>query len=301
MSTRVAETGSIGDGARTVDLHQHLLPAPFIDVLRRRASAPRIVGAELELTEGRFAFDASEHDLEARLALLDREGTDVAVLSLQSTLGHDSLPAVERAELVAAWDEGIADVVATSSGRLVALASGATRPGFVGSCVGSDAFLDPDVLEPALESVRRDGGFVFVHPSGGPVPHGAASWWGALAIYTAQMQAAYLAWLAHWQDRWPDISIVFAILAGGGPFQLERLDSRGTDVRSVLHRNVFFDTASYGRRALELCVETYGVEQVVYGSDLPVIDPEPTRRAIRGFGESVETLIRCDNPTRFLP
>ena len=114
------------------------------------------------------------------------------------------------------------------------------------------------------------------------------------------MQRAYLAWLAHGQERWPDVSIVFSILAGGGPFQLERLGSRGVDVRSVLHRNVFFDTASYGRRALELCVETFGVEQIVYGSDVPVIDPEPTLRAVRGFGESVEKLIRCDNPNRLL-
>ena len=75
------------------------------------------------------------------------------------------------------------------------------------------------------------------------------------------------------QERWPDVTVVFAILAGGGPVQLERLASRGVDVRSTLHRNVFFDTASYGRRALELCIETFGVEQLVFGSDAPVVDP----------------------------
>ena len=285
---------------RAVDVHQHLLPPAFIDALRRRTAPPRIVGTELETPEGRFGFDPDEHDPESRLAALDRQGTDVAVLSLQDTLGHGSLRPDERAELVAAWEEGIAAVVADARGRFVALAAGPTRPGFVGSCVGSDELANPGALSTVVESVRSRGGFVFVHPSGGPVPATAPVWWGGVALYTAQMQSAYLAWLAHGQERWPDVAIVFSILAGGGPFQLERLGSRGVDVRSLLHRNVYFDTASYGRRALELCVETFGVEQIVYGSDAPVIDPEPTRRAVRGFGESVERLITCDNPNRLL-
>ena len=284
----------------TVDLHQHFLPSTFIEALRRRNAPPRIVGAELETGEGRFAFDLAEHELESRIAALDRQGTDVAVLSLQNTFGHDALRSGERAELVAAWEDGIAKVVADARGRFVALAAGPTRPGFVGSCVGSDAIDDPEATGAVVESVRRHGGFLLVHPSGGPMRSNMPGWWGAIALYTAQMQGAYLAWLARGQERWPDVAIVFSILAGGGPFQLERLGSRGIDVRSVLHRNVFFDTASYGRRALELCVETFGVEQIVYGSDLPVIDPEPTLRAVKGFGESVEKLIRCDNPNRLL-
>ena len=114
------------------------------------------------------------------------------------------------------------------------------------------------------------------------------------------MQRAYFAWLAGGQGRWPDVDIVFAILAGGAPIQLERLASRGVDVRSVLYPNVFFDTSSYGRRALEVCVETFGVEQLVHGSDAPVIDPLPTLRAIRDFGPSVEKLVTVDNPNRLL-
>ena len=85
-----------------------------------------------------------------------------------------------------------------------------------------------------------------------------------------------------------------------GPFQLERLASRGVAVRSGLHGNVFFETASYGRRAIELCIETFGVQQILYGSDVPVIEAGPTLRAIRGFGESVVKLITADNPSRLL-
>ena len=65
------------------------------------------------------------------------------------------------------------------------------------------------------------------------------------------MQAAYLAWLAHGRDRWPTFRVLFAMLAGGGPFQLERLARRGVDVRSALDPNVFFDVSTHGRRAIE--------------------------------------------------
>ena len=68
------------------------------------------------------------------------------------------------------------------------------------------------------------------------------------------------------------------------PIQLERLASRGVDVRSSLHRNVFFDTASYGRRALELCIETFGVEQLVFGTRRPGRRSDagdPGRRRVR--------------------
>lgn len=285
-----------------VDVHQHLLPPSFQEALRRRSAPPRIEGSTLHVGEGAFPFDPAEHDVEARLAALDRAGVDVAVVSLQPTYGHESLAPSERAELVAAWEDGIAEIVSAAGGRIAALAAGGpVRPGFVGTCVGSDALGTLEDLAPVLASLRASGGFLFVHPSGGPVAPGSPPWWGALTLYTAQMQAAYLRWLSNGQERWPDVPVVFAILAGGAPFQLERLASRGLHVRSTLHGNVHFDSASYGRRALELCIETFGVGQIVYGSDLPVVDPAPTLRAIRGFGEAVERLITCDNPTRLLP
>jgi predicted TIM-barrel fold metal-dependent hydrolase len=122
----------------------------------------------------------------------------------------------------------------------------------------------------------------------------------AAVDYTAQMQQAYAAWLARDATRFGELPVVFAILAGGGPFQLERMRSRGVEIRSALHDNVYFDTASYGRRAIELCLATYGVTQLVYGSDVPVIDPRPTLDAVRGFGEGVAELALATNPSRLL-
>jgi predicted TIM-barrel fold metal-dependent hydrolase len=283
-----------------VDVHQHLWPAPFVEVLRRRSSPPRVEGSMLELGEGTYPFDVVDHEPEGRIEALDRQGVDLAVLSLQPTIGLCELAHEERDELTAVWEDGVQQIVAASGGRFAALAAGHAVPGFVGCAVPAAALRDVDALTSLLESVHESGGFLFVHPSGGVRTPGAPEWWPAIFDYVAEMQAAYLTWLSYAQRRFPAVNVVFAILAGGGPFQLERLASRGVDVRSGLHRNVFFDTASYGRRAIELCIETFGVHQLVYGSDFPVIDPTPTLRAIGGFGGSVVQLITADNPKRLL-
>ena len=161
--------------------------------------------------------------------------------------------------------------------------------------------LDADSAAPLLDAVDAAGGVLFVHPECELAPTGdRPEWWGWTAGYTAQMQRAYLAWLASGRARWPSIRVVFAILAGGAPFQLERLAHRGIDVRSALDPNVFLDVSTYGRRAIELCVETFGVQQLVYGSDTPVVDPRPTLTAVRGFGDAVARILQIETPGRLL-
>ena len=142
---------------------------------------------------------------------------------------------------------------------------------------------------------------MFVHPDvGGPPDPARPDWWEWVVDYPARMQAAYLSGLAFGRGRWPTLRVLFAMLAGGGPFQLERLARRGVDVRSALDPNVYFDVSSHGRRAIELCIETFGVSQLAYGSDTPVIDPAPTLDAVRGFGDAVTHVLQTDTPFALL-
>ena len=90
------------------------------------------------------------------------------------------------------------------------------------------------------------------------------------------------------------------MLAGGGPFQMERLRSRGVDTRQFSAIPAYFETSSYGRVALELCLATYGVERLVHGSDFPVVDPTPTMNAIRAFGKATFHAICDRNPQSLL-
>ncbi|HZU20681.1 MAG TPA: amidohydrolase family protein [Gaiellaceae bacterium] len=279
--------------APVYDVHQHLWPPALIDALRARTRPPRLRGDTLELPSGRWALDVTTHDPEARLAALDRDGVDVAVLSCPPTLELDE-------QLVDVYHAAIADVVAGSGGRFLALACGAVLDGFAGTCVAARTVVDLDRAAPLLSELERRGGILFVHPGPERCRRGAPAWWPAVVGYTAQMQAAYAAWIAYGAARWPNLRVVFAILAGGAPIQLERLASRGLDTRAVLHRNAFLDTASYGERALSLALSTYGVGQLVYGSDWPVIDAAPTLRAVRGFGQAVVDAVCSDTPARVL-
>jgi hypothetical protein len=280
--------------ARTVDVHQHLWPEALIRALEARRDPPRLRGTRLELpVEGTFEVDLGEHELDSRLALLDRAGIDTAIVSCPPTLG---LPT----DALAAYHEGVFELVAGSNGRLVALATDEVLEGFAGTCVAASGLLDLDAFAILGDELLARGGFLFVHPGPAASPTGAPAWWAPVVGYTAQMQAAYAAWIAGGVERWPELKVVFAILAGGGPFQLERMASRGADVGPAYRPNVFVDTSSYGPHALELCVSALGASQLVFGSDAPVIEPGATLEAVRGLGEAVERAALVENPARLL-
>jgi hypothetical protein len=277
----------------TVDFHQHLWPPALIEALQRRASPPCLDDGVLRLPTGEWPVDLRPHALDVRLRALDRDEIDVAVVSCPATLELDE-------ELTEAYHAGILELVEQAGGRLRAFACGRVRDGFVGVSVPASALSDLDALAPLLRDLSERGQVLFVHPGPEAEPPRAPGWWAPVVGYTTQMQVAYAHWLARGAEEWADVRVLFAILAGGAPIQLERLASRGVDTRTILHDNVFFDTASYGERALELALAMFGVDQVVYGSDLPVIDAEPTLRAVRGFGQAVADAVCRDNPARLL-
>jgi len=284
-----------------IDVHQHLWPDQFVAALGRRSTPPYLDGVELVLHEGRFVIDLEQDRLERRLAVLDADGVDVAVISLQPTLGTGDLPTGQREELEETWLEGARDVVAASGGRLLAFAPGRRVEGFVGTTLAARALDDLDGVAPLLDELEEHSTPLFVHP-GAPFAPAVERppWWTAVVDYPAQMHAAYYRWLSAGRERWPSLRIAFAILAGGAPFQLERLGQRGPDTRSILDPNTYLDVATYARRSIELCAQAFGVEHLLYGSDRPVVEPIQTLRAIRGFGESVVKIVTIDNPRTFL-
>jgi hypothetical protein len=285
----------------TFDLHQHLWPAGFVAALRARSAPPSLDGARLTTREGTFDVALADHELGQRLRRLDRDGIDVAVVSLQTSLGLEALPADKRDALEDVWVEGVRDLAAASGGRVRAFSPSRVREGLVGVSLGSSVLADLDRAAPLLDEAAAAGVTVFVHPDAGRAPAAARPpWWDWVTGYPARMQESYLAWLAFGRQRWPTLRVLFAMLAGGGPFQLERLARRGVDVRSALDPNTFFDVSTHGRRAIELCAETFGVGQLAYGSDTPVVDSQPTLAAVRGFGDAVQHVLQSDTPSRLL-
>ena len=234
----------------STDIHQHLWPPSFFSALSARSQPPRLHGRKLELAGTPvWQLDVESHELDTRLALMDRLELDRAVVSLQPTLGIGQLPADEARQLIQTWESGILELADASGGRFVPLAAGEPAAGFAGVCVSGAELLDLDALAPRLDALVQSGRFLFVHPGAAVTPPGAPSWWTAIVDYTAEMQAAYIAWLAAGAARWHDLDVVFAILAGGAPIQLERMAARGVDERSAMLPHIWFDTATYGRRS----------------------------------------------------
>jgi hypothetical protein len=284
------------------DVHQHLWPEELVAELARRSTPPCLRDSVLSLAgEGEFDVDLEEHDLARRLELMDRDGTEVAVISLQPTLGIDALPDAERQPLFAAWHDGARRIVAVSKGRFRAFAAAECPDGFAGACVPASAVIEgrPE-LDALLADLAARGRVLFVHPGPARPPVGAPKWWASVVAYTAEMQAAYLAWLARRAAGVARPPAIFAALAGGGPIQLERLAARGGDEQPALDPSVFLEVSSYGRRALELCQATFGVRQLLYGSDLPIADPRPTLGAVQALGDSAADVIVAENATRLL-
>lgn len=270
-------------------------------LLGGRSTPPYLRNDMLTTGEGSFRVDLESNRLERRLAALDRAGIDVALISLQPTLGIDSLPSADRSSLVAAYHDGIAELVAASDHRLRSLAAGEFVAGFDGVCVGASRLVDPGGLDDVLGPLQHADGILFVHPDRvSPPAARAPAWWTAVAEYTADVQAAYLAWVEHEAGRWHELRVVFALLAGGAAFQLERLESRGLDTRRFTSANVYLETSSYGRRSIELSLAAFGVGRIVHGSDYPVIDPERTMSVIRGLGDAAFTALCSRNPAALL-
>jgi 6-methylsalicylate decarboxylase len=280
---------------KVVDVHRHLWPEPFLAALRARGEPPLLDGWTLRLADGAYELEPDAYGIERCLGELDRDGVGLAVVSCPPTLGIDDLPDGEATVLRDAYHEGVREAVSAAGGRLAALAMGRTADGFAGVCLGAPALADLDRVAPVLDELEQRRQFLFVHPALTSAAPDAPPWWQAAVEYSTQMQAAYASWLWRGVERWPDLRVVFAILAGGGPFQLERLRSRGFDVRRAQRPTLFFDIASYGNRALEYCLAALGAEALLFGSDAPILDPRPTLAAVRSFGQAVEHVVCHDN------
>jgi hypothetical protein len=276
----------------TVDVHQHLLGEELVEALERRTAAPSLVrrdggwtfrvAGEPDSVLAPVAVDAG-----LRQAELSTDGVDRALVALSTALGIESLPAAESAPLIEAHHRGI-EALPEGFGGWGAVQLDVPDPadvdaaldrGCVGITLPATALAHPTALAavgPLLERLGARDAPLFVHP--GPVA-GAGDdtplWWPALTDYVAQMQAAWFAFLAAGRSEHPRLRVLFAMLAGGAPLQLERYAARSGSPVPEPDPLVFYDTSSYGPRMIGAVRDAVGGSQLVYGSDRPVVDPAP--------------------------
>lgn len=292
---------------RRADIHQHLWPDRLLSSLARRTTPPLLRrdgrGWLLELAgDAPAPFDLRDHDAQRRAELLAKDGLQRVLIAPSSPLGIEWLPEAEPLlddfhagvlELGAPFElwAGLVLADATADRVDALLDAGAVGLSLPAGALGGPAGIES--LGPALEALARRDAPLFVHP--GPAA-GSPAWFPALTAYVAEMSAAWHAWAEWGSPAHPSLKVVFAMLAGLAPLHAERLAARGGPTEAVHDRLTFFDTSSYGPRAIDAMLRVVGVDRLLYGSDRPVVEPH----ALAALGAAAEHAIVATNPERFL-
>jgi predicted TIM-barrel fold metal-dependent hydrolase len=281
-----------------VDLHQHIWTRPLLDALARRDALPLVRGEDgltvlHSAAEQPYVIDVAAESPQERARRVREDGVDRAVIAISSPIGIEALPRESALELIDAYLTGV-ETLGPEFAAWGPIAVDGAEPdevdallarGCVGISVTAGALAGPDRLEqlgPVLERVSRHGVPLFVHPGRAPgqqptaAEFGEPLWWRPLTDYVWQMQAAWMTFAAFGRREHPDLRVVFAMLAGGAPLLTERLLARGGPEVDVRDPNSFYETSSYGPEAVATMAGRTGMGQLVYGSDRPVIDPQPT-------------------------
>jgi 6-methylsalicylate decarboxylase len=287
---------SWANGNQTIDVHQHLLGEALVEALARRSEPPMLVPRRDGWTfkvaaEPDSVLTFAATDAELRREELGEDGIDRALVALSTALGIETLPAEESTLLIDAHHAGIEAMPPEFGGwGAVPLAEPELDPaavdlaldrGCVGISLPAAALIDPAAVErlaPLLARLEQRDSPLFVHPGpvgGVPTPDAAhlPHWWPALTDYVAQMQAAWFAFLHAGRRAHPRLRVLFAMLAGGAPLQLERYAARRGVPAPGPDPLVFYDISSYGPRMIAAVADAVGAAQLVYGSDRPVVDP----------------------------
>jgi 6-methylsalicylate decarboxylase len=276
-----------------VDVHQHIWTTPLLDALAARERLPFVRWADglavLHCAgEQAWAIDVASETAPRRAELARADGLDRVIVALSSPIGIEALPREEAEFLI---DSHLAGIETLGSQFAAWGPVALDRPdpddvdallarGCVGVTLPAGALAGPDALaqiEPLLDRAEARRATVFVHP--GPARSASLTdplWWAALTDYVAQMQAAWLTFATVGRRRHPTLRILFAILAGGAPLHVERLAARGGPPVDLHDPLTFYESSSYGPAAIEAFARHVGPQQLVYGSDRPVIEPPQT-------------------------
>ncbi|WP_445152028.1 amidohydrolase [Baekduia sp. Peel2402] len=299
------------------DVHQHLWPEGFVAALAARSDAPAVRrdgrGWVISVPgEPDSPFGTATHDPVVRAAGLRATGLDRALLCMSTPLGVEALDEDQSRPLLDAWHDGVfaaGDVFGVWGalpvhGAVPGDVDALLDRGAVGISLPAAALASPSLVEaagPVLAALAARDAPLFVHP--GPIgppaaarDDGDAAWWPALTTYVSDVHLAWHAFLGWGLPSHPTLRVCFAMLAGLAPLHAERLSLRGGPAEAINNANLFYDTSSYGPRAIAAMAGVVGVDQLVTGSDRPVVDP-PLHPPL---GKDADALMSTTNVHRLL-
>jgi aminocarboxymuconate-semialdehyde decarboxylase len=296
-----------------VDVHTHAIDADLPDLRRvyphdRWPSVERTSDTEAHLLFGGKPYRPIDNRCwspEARIIDMDREGVGMQVLSpIPVTFCYSASPA-GTAELAAAQNEFFARITHAHPSRFAALGAVALQDpdravDEMRSCMRDRSFFgveigtrvgDTELADPSLDRffaiAHELGALVLVHPTDQDLPRRViemgVGFGAGMPIETALAAAALIARGA--LARRPEVRICLAHGGGALPALIGRFDKGATitgvsadspELPSRLARQLWCDSLTYNREALDAAVELFGPDHVVFGSDYPFLAmPEP--------------------------
>jgi hypothetical protein len=299
------------------DVHQHLWPEGFLEALARRAVAPAVRrdgrGWRVRVPgEPDSPFGPAAHDAGARAADLRASGLERALLCMSTPLGVEALAEDEARPLLDAWHDGVFAAGAPFGVWGALPVHGATPAdvdalldrGAVGVSLPAALLAGPAQVAaagPLLARLEARDAPLLVHPGPVAAPAAAATgaaWWPALTTYVSDVHVAWHAFAGFGRADHPALRVCFVMLAGLAPLHAERLALRGGAFArdATVDPNSFYDTSSYGPRAIAAMAGVVGLDQLVTGSDRPVVDPP----VVHPLGERAATVTATTNVHRLL-
>jgi predicted TIM-barrel fold metal-dependent hydrolase len=241
-----------------IDLHSHLYLPRYMDLLRRRTDAPRVIerggkeylavlpGKDDQRDAGRL-IDDSYWSPDAKIAFMDRSGIDISVISPPNPWLY-FLPAGQATEMARLLNQDLEEIARASGGRLFALGILPTTAdatacvaeleriaalphlrGLILSTHGLGNGLDDPALEPVWAALTAHDLTVFVHPHGGIGQEHYAAYGYVLYLalgftFETTIEAAKMA-LAGVLQRHAGLKLLLAHGGGTIPFLAGRIDA----------------------------------------------------------------------------
>lgn len=284
-----------------IDVHAHLYPVAYLDLLDRFGGS----GVGTAIARGLHA-DNTQDDLDRRLAMMNKAGVDVQVLSVspQDPYFSNADQGVEAARL---GNDILADVVRQGGSRFAAFAS-LPLPHIDAAIAETKRCLDElgmlgitvstTILGRPLADSQFDGLFseldcreavVFIHPSGvslassivtnshldGPIGSPFEDTVCALQLIQARVP-----------ERFPGIKFISSHLGGCLPFLMKRIDVQARvfmpspALPSTEAKRFWYDTVNAHPAALRCACETYGSDRLLLGTDTPYWQDDLYRLAV---------------------
>lgn len=299
-----------------IDMHAHFYGGGLVEMLHDRQTRPylrrRNDGTEgMVAMNGEFPFKPAYFDIATGLAQMDAQGLTHRLLTFPGALGLDVLPAAEVAPAIAAFNSHLAGLHTRSRGRIfglgglpladTALAASELRrirrelnlPGIILPSNYFNSVAEAKALAPILEVANETGCHIMLHPGlkvgeePPSVPDDFSQYrTSAVALQSQIAQNVLTLILSDIQEIWPQISFQIVNLGGTLPFIVERMEAiarhRNPDAPfpAAKLRNLWYDCASLGPRALEAAASLYGADRIFLGSDYPIFVDNPYERAV---------------------